>query len=162
MDLNMMLSEHLSLREMLRSSTGTRLGLQNTPEPHHLDAMKRLAAQVEKVRALLGNRPLSVNSGYRSRALNTAIKGSKRSQHCRGEAIDFEVNGVDNLAACKAIAASDIGFDQIIMEYYTPGDPQSGWVHFSYCQTNRRQVLTAFLRNGATIYKSGLPDGIVI
>lgn len=162
LDLSMMLSEHLSLREMLRSYEATRLGMQNIPEEHHVAAMRVLAAQVEKVRALFG-RPLGVSSGYRSRALNTAVNGSRSSQHCRGEALDFEVEGVDNLEGCRRIAASGLEFDQLILEFYTAGDPRSGWIHFSYRrEANRKQILTAFLKNKKVIYKPGLPDGNVI
>lgn len=163
LDLDQKLSERLSLREMLRSYKATRLGLQNIPEPHHLDAMRHLAGQVDKVGALFGNKPIYVSSGYRSRAVNQAVNGSKHSQHCRGEAIDFEIEGVDNLTACQTIAASTVVFDQLILEFYTPGDPHSGWVHFSYKLTdNRKQVLTATLRNKKTTYQSGLPNGTIL
>lgn len=148
---------------MLRSDKATRLGLQNIPEPHHLEAMKHLAKQIDKVGALFDGKPIIVTSGYRSRAVNEAVKGSKRSQHCRGEAIDFEIEGVDNLAACRTIAASAVEFDQLILEFHTPGDPHSGWVHFSYKLTdNRKQVLTATLKNKKTTYQSGLPNGTIL
>jgi hypothetical protein len=52
---------------------------------------------------------------------------------------------------------SNLDFTQVILEFYTPGVPDSGWVHVSYVEGNiKKQVLTAMKENGKTVYKPGL------
>ena len=97
-----------------------------------------------------------INSGYRGPALNQAVGGSSKSQHCKGEAVDIECPGVANYDVAKWIH-DNLDFDQLILEFYTPGIPDSGWVHVSYKQEgNRKSVLTAMKENGKTVYKPGL------
>ena len=86
--------------------------------------------------------PFSPSSGYRSEFLNKHIGGSATSQHCKGEAVDFEVPGVatPELAAwCRDNLAA---WDQLICECWHPGKSDSGWVHCSYAPPQRREVLT--------------------
>ena len=89
--------------------------------------------------------PLHVNSGYRSIALNTAIKGAKNSQHVKCEAVDYEINGMSNRDLAKWVA-NNLQFDQVILEFHNNSqDPNSGWVHTSYVappRQNRKQELT--------------------
>ncbi len=88
------------------------------------------------------DRPIIVSSGYRSPALNEAVNGSETSQHMRGEAADFEIPGVANFEVARVIDTRFV-FDQLILEFYTPGQPHSGWVHVSYSAADsRRQALT--------------------
>jgi hypothetical protein len=89
--------------------------------------------------------------------LNVAVGGSSRSQHCKGEAVDIECPGTPNADIAEWIV-SNLDFDQIILEFYTPGIPDSGWVHVSYVSEddNRKSILTALKENGKTVYKEGL------
>ena len=97
-----------------------------------------------------------VDSGYRGEELNKAVGGSSRSQHCKGEAVDLECPGTSNYDVAKWIE-DNLDYDQLILEFYTPGIPDSGWVHVSYTKgINRKQSLTAMKEKGKTVYKNGL------
>lgn len=154
----MKLSKNFSLAEFTKSQTATRRGIDNTPEGEHLDAAVALFENVvQPVRDAFG--PTVINSGYRSADLNTAVGGSSRSQHCKGEAADIEVPGTPN-AELAAWIRDNVEFDQLILEFYTPGIPDSGWVHVSYKAdgSNRKSILTAMKENGKTVYKQGLVE----
>ena len=100
--------------------------------------------------------PIRISSGYRNPELNRAIGGSSKSQHCKGEAVDIECPGTANYDVANFIK-ENLEFDQLILEFYTPGIPDSGWVHVSYKhEDNRKSVLTAMKENGKTVYKPGL------
>lgn len=130
------LSKDFRLSEFLKSQTAERRGIDNTPSELVVDNLARLCANVlQPVRDRFG--PVVVSSGYRSPALNAAVGGSPTSQHLQGEAADIEVPGVTNYALAKWIAES-LSFDQLILEFYTPGKFASGWVHISYRQGRLR------------------------
>lgn len=137
----MKLTENFSLQEMIKSQTGERKKIDNTPTQEVIDNLKLLCENVlEKVRAHFG-RPIMVNSGYRGPKLNKAIGGAKNSQHLTGQAADIEIPGLDNKVVFDWIK-DNLDFDQIILEYYKPGIPDSGWVHVSWNnKKNRKQVL---------------------
>ncbi len=154
----MKLSKNFTLKEFTKSMTATRLGIDNTPQDEHLVAAKELFENcVQKVREHWGITRIS--SGYRSPALNKAIGGSTRSQHSKGQAVDFECDGTDNLEVAKWIR-DNLDFDQIISEFYVDGDPTSGWIHLSYVspEENRNRCLTAKRVDGKTQYSVGLPE----
>lgn len=137
------LTEHFTLEEMIVSPTAKRLGLSNTPTPEHIENMRYCCEKIlEPVRAKFG--PVTINSSYRSPRVNQAVGGSKTSQHVNGQAIDFEVKGVDNKTVADWVA-DNLEFDQVILEFYTKGDKNSGWVHASIKKEggNRRQRLIA-------------------
>lgn len=154
-----MLSPHFSLSEMTRSSNAARAGIENIPDAAATTNLTRLCVDVlEPLRALIG-RAVVVSSGYRSPAVNKLAGGSATSQHCKGEAADLEVPGIDNLALAFALVKSGIPFDQLILEFHKVGDPASGWVHVSHKgKGNRRQVLTAMTDGKSTVYMPGLPE----
>ena len=107
----------------------------NTPPPEVVGTLRMTAARMEQVRRLLGDRVISVSSGYRCRALNRAVGGARTSAHLTGDAVDFRCYGFgDPMAVCRALAASDLAFDQMIEE--------GTWVHISFDPRMRRQVLT--------------------
>ena len=119
----------------------------NTPPPEVVATLRTTAARMEEVRRLLGQRVISVSSGYRCRALNRAVGGSATSAHLTGHAVDFNCYGFgDPLAVCRALSEADIAFDQLIEE--------GSWVHVSFDPRLRRQVLTR--RAGG--YGLGLPE----
>ena len=153
---DMQLSEHFNLREFTRSETAMRRGIDNTPGPVHAKNLQKVCEKIlEPVRNHFG-RPVRINSGYRGPALNSAVGGSSKSQHCNGEAVDFEIDGLPNPELAKWVA-DNCEFDQIILEFYNPKEgPNSGWVHASYCEgNNRKQIMTAVQENGKTVYKPG-------
>lgn len=151
----MRLSKNFTLSEFTKSQTAERKGIDNTPQGEHLEAAKRLFEKVvQPVRDNFG--VTVINSGYRSPLLNDAVGGSSKSQHCKGEAVDLEVPGVPNAKVAQWIR-DNLDFDQLILEFYTPGIDDSGWVHVSYKdEGNRKSVLTASRINGRTQYFTGL------
>lgn len=151
----MRLSKNFTLKEFTKSQTAERRGIDNTPNDEHLENAGFLFDNVvQKVRDHFG--PTTINSGYRGPELNEAVGGSKKSQHCHGQAADIEVPGVSNYEVAKWIT-ENCDFDQVILEFYTPGIPDSGWVHVSYNKEgNRKSILTAMKEDGKTVYKVGL------
>jgi hypothetical protein len=151
----MKISEHLDLAEITRSETAKRKGIKNDPSPEHIENFKKLAANVfEPIRKHFGF-PIHITSGYRSKALNTAIGGSPSSQHCKGEAIDIDMdrsaNGITNKMVFDYIK-SNIKFDQMIWEFGSDLNPD--WVHVSYAANGKQrgQILKAIKSNGVTKY----------
>jgi len=151
----MNLSKNFTLTEYTKSQSALRQGIDNTPGDEHLASAKLLFEKVvQPVRDHFG--PTVINSGYRGPALNAAVGGSSSSQHCKGEAVDIECPGVPNYDVAKWIEDT-LDFDQLILEFYTPGIPDSGWVHVSYkSEGNRKSVLTAMKQDGKTVYLQGL------
>ena len=149
------LSKNFTLQEFTKSQTAERRGIDNTPVEGHLENAKALFENVvQPVRDNFG--VTVINSGYRSGDLNYAIGGSNTSQHCKGQAVDIECPGTSNYDVAKWIE-ENLDFDQLILEFYTPGIPDSGWVHVSYkSEDNRKGVLTAMKENGKTVYKANL------
>ena len=155
------LTPHFSLKEMTRSDTAVRLGIDNIPNDVYRGNLVLLCEHVlEPVRDHFG--PVRVNSGYRSLAVNMSVNKmtatvTKVSQHCTGHAVDFEVDGVSNYDVAKWCVENIPDFDQVILEFYTPGEPNSGWVHVSWSkEKSRKEVLTAVNINHKTEYRVGL------
>lgn len=151
----MKLSENFTLREFTKSMTAERHGIDNTPSEEHLQAAKLLFENVmQPVRNQFGL--TIINSGYRGPELNEKVGGSSSSQHCKGEACDFECPPNANGDVATWIM-KNLDFDQLILEFYTPGVPDSGWIHCSYkAEGNRKSILTATRSNGKTEYLPGL------
>jgi len=150
----MQLTLNFNLAEMIVSPTAKRLGLSNNPTQEHIENMRYCCEKIlEPVRAHFG-KPVQINSSYRSPLVNKAVGGSKTSQHVNGQAIDFEIPGVDNRTVADWVA-DNLEFDQVILEFYTKGDTNSGWVHASIKKEggNRRQRLIASKsKAGGTTY----------
>jgi len=140
------LSKNLNLAEVTRSETAKRRKIDNAPTDEHIENLKILAANIfQPMRDHFG-KAIYISSGYRSEALNKAIKGSKTSQHCKGEALDIDNdnanNGVTNRDIFEFIR-DNLKFDQLINEFPVKGNPS--WVHVSYSKTQQRnQVLKAY------------------
>jgi zinc D-Ala-D-Ala carboxypeptidase len=150
----MKISEHLDLSELTRSDSAKRNGINNTPTPEHLENFKLLAEKVfEPIRTHFKT-PIFISSGYRSQALNSLIKGSSSSQHCKGEAIDIDMDGTNGGVTNKMVfdfIKDKLDFDQLIWEFGTDSNPD--WVHVSYTKgVNRKQKLKAVRSNGKTSY----------
>lgn len=149
----MQLSEHFELAEFIISSTAKRAGISNMPTDAHLENIKLLCKKVlEPIRVHFA-RPILLSSGYRSAALNGAVGGSSSSQHCSGEAADIDMDGtnVTNAQIFNYIK-DNLEFDQLIWEFGTTTNPD--WVHVSYESNGRqrKQILRAVKKNGATSY----------
>ena len=156
----MKLSNNFSLNEMTKSQTATRKGISNNPSEDHMNSLKALCENVlQKVRDHYG-KVVSISSGYRSPELCLAIGSSVNSQHAKGQAADFEIFGISNADLCKWIS-ENCDFDQMILEYHTVGEPNSGWVHVSYRSDgeNRKQILRAYRNESKkTCYESYDPS----
>ena len=127
----MMLSDHFSLEELTKSSTALRKGINNDPDSTARENLIVLCSEVlEPVRTHYGI-PFAPNSGFRCLELNREIGSSDRSQHVTGNAVDFEVPGVDNKEVALWVK-ENCDFDQLILEFYKEGEPASGWIHCSY------------------------------
>lgn len=144
------LSDHFNLAEVNVSETASRLGIDNSVPSHLTDTLKFTAAGMERVRAALGNNPVSINSWYRCLLLNRALNSKDTSQHRKGEAVDFicptygsPVEIVKTLVQLQPL----IRYDQLILEHT--------WVHISFSHSPRSQILS-LLSNGS--YSTGITD----
>lgn len=158
----MQLSEHFTLADLCYSDTAVRNKVSNVPTDKEIAKLKLLAENVlEKIWTHYGQRVI-INSGYRGPAVNRLVGGASSSQHCKGEAADIEISGLNNYELACWIR-DNLDFDQLILEFATnlsPSNPNSGWVHVSLksengqCVSQRKQVLT--------INKYGTRSGLII
>ena len=148
----MNLSRNFSLQELTKSDTAIRKGINNNPSSGQIEKLKDLCENIlQPVRDHFGR--VKVTSGFRSPELCAAIGSSVNSQHAKAEAADFEVMGTDNAELADWIY-KNLEFDQLILEFYTPGEPNSGWIHCSYTPDQpRKQFLHAYKSEGKTKYK---------
>ena len=148
-----MISEHISYKEGVYSVTATRLGVDNTPNDEQLTNMELVAEEVfEPLREWVGG-PIKINSFFRGLPLNTAIGGSKKSQHMKGQAMDIDDNyGHATNAEMYHWIKANLDFDQMIWEFGDDDNPI--WVHVSYISEddNRNRCLKAYKENGKTKY----------
>lgn len=152
----MKLAKNFSLHELTKSETALRRNVDNTPGQKEIVALTTLAQKIlQPVRDHFA-RAVKVTSGYRSPEINALVGGSRTSDHCRGMAADIEIPGVPNYNLALWIR-DNLDYTQLILEFYTPGVPDSGWVHVSYDPANLKgQALTAVRRSGKTEYLMGL------
>jgi zinc D-Ala-D-Ala carboxypeptidase len=152
----MNLTKNFSLHELTKSETALRRGIPNTPVQKEIESLTRLAQCVlQPIRDHFG-RAVKVNSGYRSPQVNAVIGGSLTSDHCKGMAADIEIPGVANHTLAVWIR-DNLKFTQLILELYTHGVHDSGWVHVSYDPDNlKQQTMTATSQGGKTAYRNGL------
>lgn len=137
----MRLSGHFTLDELTKSATALRHGIDNRPGPEEIANLKILAKEILEPARIYYGVPIMPSSGYRSLAVNRLIGSKDSSQHVRGQAVDFEVQNIPNMNLAKWIAQF-CKFDQVILEFYHEGQPNSGWVHASVKETdNRGQVM---------------------
>ena len=148
-----MISEHISYKEGVYSTTATRRGIDNVPNDEQLRNMELIADEVfEPLRSYVGG-PIKINSFFRCPELNTAIGGSSKSQHCKGQAIDIDDTfGRMTNAEMYHWIKEYLEFDQMIWEFGDDDNPD--WVHVSYVspEDNRNRCLKAYRENGKTKY----------
>ena len=146
------LTPHFTLEEFTFSQTASRKGIDNTPDKDALQNLQFLAERMEDVRKLLGT-AIHVSSGYRCFKLNTILGSKPLSQHTQGLACDFTSSRHGNPSNIVfAIVSSNIPYDQLILEFHNPYNPDSGWVHISFSQDNPRKEALIINKNGTTIY----------
>ena len=148
----MELTRNFTLSELIKSDTAIRKGINNNPNAEQIEKLKALCENIlQPVRDHFGR--VKVTSGFRSEDLCIAIGSSRNSQHAKAEAADFECPGVDNVELADWIKR-ELPYDQLILEFYTPGEPNSGCIHCSYIEgTPRASYLHAFRSEGKTKYK---------
>ena len=148
------ISNHISYREGVRSNTATRLDIDNIPNSYQVGNMTGIAHNLfEPLRKWVGG-PIKINSFFRSEKLNSAIGGSRSSQHCQGRAMDIDDTfGYKTNAEMFHYIKQNLNFDQIIWEFGTDKNPD--WIHVSYVSAdeNRGKSLKATKINGKTVYQ---------
>jgi len=148
-----MISKHISYKEGVHSNMAIRKGIDNTPNDEQLSNMELIAEKVfEPLREWVKG-PIKINSFFRSPKLNTAIGGSSKSQHCKGQAIDIDDTfGKATNAEMYNWIKDNLNFDQMIWEFGDDDNPN--WVHVSYVSTdkNRNRCLKAYKEDGKTKY----------
>lgn len=152
------LTPHFSLEELTRTSQP----FPNTPGPVQTANLKSLCEHVlETVRAHFG-KPVRINSGYRSAKVNAAVGSKPSSQHMLGQAADIEIDGISNATIAMWIR-DNLAFDQVILENYHKGEPNSGWCHVAYSGASRKggskginSVLTMTLGSHGATYSAGI------
>jgi uncharacterized protein YcbK (DUF882 family) len=117
----MNLTAHFTLDELTHTDHRT---LDNTPNDDELKNLTRLAEFLEQVKTLLGDKPIMVNSAFRSKLVNDAVGSKDTSQHRVGCAADIRVPGMTPNEVVQTVIASDLGYDQIIREF-------DRWTHIS-------------------------------
>jgi hypothetical protein len=147
------MTQSFSIRELTYSDTAIRLGIDNTPTD---EILKNLQNVIQFILEPISNNfdsQIMITSGYRSPALCQAIGSKPTSQHTLGMAVDFEILGTPNKEVSDWIV-NHLDYDQCILEFWKPEEPNSGWVHCSYkASGNRKQYLRAYKGNGRTIYE---------
>ena len=148
-----MISKHISYKEGVYSVTAMRRGIDNIPNGEQLANMELLAKKVfEPLREWVSG-PIKINSFFRCPELNKAIGGSKKSQHCHGQAIDIDdTYGVVANSDMYNYIKNNLDFDQLIWEFGDDDNPN--WVHVSYVskEDNRKRCLRASKSGGTTLY----------
>jgi len=141
----MNVSEHFTLEELTHTDHRE---FDNTPNEQERANLGRLATMLERVKEVLGGKPIMINSAFRSKQVNDAVGSKDTSQHRIGCAADIRVPGMTPDEVVKAIIASDIGYDQIIREF-------NSWTHISvpnsFSTLPRKQALIID-KQGTRIY----------
>ena len=152
----MNLTANFTLSEMVKSDTALRHNMDNTPGETEIANLKTLCEKVLQPVRDHFQTGVKVNSGFRHPEVNAKVGGSKTSDHCKGQAADIEIPGIAN-ADLAVWIMDNLTYTQLILEFYTPGVPDSGWVHVSYDPANlKKENLTATKQNGKTVYLKGL------
>ena len=149
----MKLSANFQLSELVKSQVAERKGIANNHSPAHIDNLKSLCLNVLQPIRSHFEEPVIISSGYRSGEVCIAIGSKPTSQHAEGKAADIEIVNIDNKELAMWIK-DNLEFDQLILEFYKDGEPDSGWVHVSYNgDENRNQFLIATREEDKVVYR---------
>ena len=155
------LSPNFTIAECCKSQTAARLGINNQPNQEEINNMRLVAHHIlEPCREYFGT-PIAPSSFFRNAQVNKAIGGSASSQHCKGEAVDFEIAGIHNYDLAWWIHCH-LDYDQLILEYYDEKVMNSGWVHCSYVFENNRRVSysTSDGKTYSSLFQNNYPDKV--
>lgn len=139
------LTEHFTLEEFTASQNAARMGIDNTPSGQEMENVKRMAETMEKVRTILGAKPILISSGYRNPQVNAMCGGSSTSAHMSGLACDFTCPGFGTPKdICRALEPhmKDLGIDQLIYEF-------NSWVHLGL-SINPPRMMAMTINNTGT------------
>ena len=157
----MQLSKNFNLVEMTKSQTAERKGIPNDPSPDHQENLRLLCERVLQPVRDHFNHTVTISSGYRNELLSKKIGSSSTSQHCAGEAADFEIFGTPNNEIFNWIKGNLL-YDQMILEFWNSDEPNSGWLHISYnpeSSENIKENLRAYKdEDNSTRYKPIIGD----
>jgi hypothetical protein len=145
----MRLSKNFTLEEFLISQTAERQGIDMTPSPEIIENIQDLVDGCMQPLRDEVNSSIFISSGFRPEALNRLIGGSPTSAHRFGDACDFRVAGMTPYETACLIEKMDLPYDQVIQEF-------GRWVHLGVADTLRKQELTAYRKDGKTVYVPGI------
>jgi zinc D-Ala-D-Ala carboxypeptidase len=141
----MKLTENFTLAELTKSETAEKNNIDNTPDAEQIECLKQLCENILQPLRDDFQKPLVISSGFRSKKLALLVGSKTTSQHCKGQAADFTIPGIDNKKVFKHII-ENLPMDQVILEYYKEDDTKEysneGWIHCSYIPNGRGQALT--------------------
>ena len=148
------LSKYVSLADVVKSQTATRLGINNLPTQEHYNNLVKVSENIfDKIVEHFALKPV-ISSGYRSNVLNKKIKGSPTSDHCFGRALDIDVDGFKGISNKDIFLyiAQNLNFKQLIWEFGDNNNP--AWVHVAFdVNNNRKEILQAVKLKTRTSYK---------
>ena len=126
---------NFKISELIKSDTAIKNNINNMPDINSLDNLLDLIFYcLQPIRDKI-KKPMIITSGFRSNLVNKLVKGVSNSQHLKGQAADFIINGMTPAQIIEKIKTCNIDFDQLINEY-------DRWVHVSYNKNNnRKQIL---------------------
>ena len=151
----MKLSKNFSLAELSKSQVAERMGLDNNPSQAEIENLRLLCERVLQPVRDHFQQVVSISSGFRNIILNRKLNSKDNSDHVKAWAVDFEIYGIDNNIVSDWIK-ENLMFKQLILEFYKPGEPNSGWIHVSYSpeiSENKKEYLIAIKKDGKTEYK---------
>lgn len=141
----MKLTENFTLAELTKSETAEKNNIENIPNNEEIECLKQLCENILQPLRDDFQKPLIISSGFRSKKLSLLVGSKTTSQHCKGQAADFIIPGIDNKRVFKHII-ENLPMDQVILEYYQEDDTNDfsnkGWIHCSYVPNGRGQALT--------------------
>lgn len=134
------MTEHFKLNEFLRSDTAMFYKIENKPNKEQLENIEFVAEQLEIIRSYY-NKPIFITSGFRTKELNTLIKGSKTSQHMQGLAVDIHLKTKEENKKFFNLVYKLIKEDKIKV-YQLIDEKDYGWIHIGFSKTNPKgQIL---------------------
>ena len=152
--------KHFTIRELIKSATATRKGINNNPNTAITNSLTALIENVlDPLREKWGA-PIIVSSGYRCPALNRAVGGAQNSQHTKGEAADIKTvsdSREDNMKLLRCLLKSGIIFDQVISEN-VDSEGRPDWIHVSFTKSRKNRMKKTTMKKiaGRTTYISGI------